>query len=106
LHDPLAGRHVAVAETSDEAIAGYVAWTADLARRHGEVVILAVAQAHRRQRIGTALCQHALDDMTRRDIEVVSIGTGGTDSFHAPARKLYESMGCVPVNVAVYFKQL
>jgi ribosomal protein S18 acetylase RimI-like enzyme len=106
LHDPQAGRHVAVAETSDEAIAGYVAWTADLAKRHGEVVILAVAQAHRRQRIGTALCQHALDDMTRRDIEVVSIGTGGTDSFHAPARKLYESMGCVPVDVAIYFKQL
>jgi len=106
LHDPAAGRHVAVAETSDGAIAGYVAWTADLARRHGEVVILAVAQAHRRHRIGTALCQHALDDMTRKDVEVVTIGTGATDSFHAPARKLYESLGCVPVNVAVYFKQL
>jgi ribosomal protein S18 acetylase RimI-like enzyme len=106
LHDPAAGRHVAVAETGDGTIAGYVAWTADLAKRHGEVVILAVAEAHRRHHIGTALCQHALDDMTRKDVEVVTIGTGGTDSFHAPARKLYESMGCIPVNVAVYFKQL
>lgn len=106
LHDPAAGRHVAVAETSDGAIAGYVAWTADLARRHGEVVILAVAEAHRRHHIGADLCQYAMDDMTKKDVEVVTIGTGGTDSFHAPARKLYESMGCVPVNVAVYFKQL
>ena len=106
LHDPAAGRHVAVAETSDGAIAGYVAWTADLAKRHGEVVILAVAEAHRRHHMGTALCQYALDDMARKDVEVVTIGTGGTDSFHAPARALYERLGCIPVNVAVYFKQL
>jgi ribosomal protein S18 acetylase RimI-like enzyme len=106
LHDPAAGKHVAVAETSDRAIAGYVAWTVDLAKRHGEVVILAVAEAHRRHHIGTALCEYAFDDMTRKDVEVVTIGTGGTDSFHAPARALYESIGCVPAHVAVYFKQL
>ncbi len=97
---------MAVAETSDGAIAGYVAWTADLPKRHGEVVILAVAEDRRRHHIGTSLCRYALDDMARKGVEVVTIGTGGTDSFHAPARKLYESMGCVPVNVAVYFKQL
>ena len=106
LHDPAAGKHVAVAEISDRAIAGYVAWTIDLAKRHGEVFILAVAETDRRHHIGTALCGHAFDDMTRKHVEVVTIGTGGTDSFHAPARALYESMGCVPVNVAVYFKQL
>jgi hypothetical protein len=38
--------------------------------------------------------------------EVVTIGTGATDSFHATARALYESMGCVPVHVTYYFKQL
>jgi hypothetical protein len=43
LHDPAAGKHVAVAETSDDAIAGYVAWQVDPARRHGDVVILAGA---------------------------------------------------------------
>ena len=106
LHDPAANKQVAVAETSDGAIVGYVAWTVDPARRHGDVVLLAVAAGHRRDRIGTALCEHAFADMTERDVEVVTIGTGGTDSFHAPARALYESMGCVPVQVAVYFKQL
>lgn len=114
LHDPAAGKHVAVAATSDRAIAGYVAWTVDLAKRHGEVVILAVAEAYRlavaeayrRDHIGTNLCEYAFNDMTRQDVEVVTIGTGGTDSFHAPAWALYQSMGCVPVRVAVYFKQL
>jgi ribosomal protein S18 acetylase RimI-like enzyme len=106
LHDPAANKQVAVAETSDGAIIGYVAWTVDPARRHGDVVLLAVAAAHRRDRIGTALCEHAFEDMAEKDVEVVTIGTGGTDSFHAPARALYESMGCVPVHVAVYFKQL
>jgi ribosomal protein S18 acetylase RimI-like enzyme len=106
LHDPAAAKHVAVAETSDGAIVGYVAWTVDPDKRHGDVVILAVAEPQRRDHIGTALCEHAFDDMTRKGVEVVTIGTGGTDSFHAPARALYESMGCVPVHVAVYFKQL
>jgi alpha-glucuronidase len=49
---------------------------------------------------------HAFADMTERDVEVVTIGTGGTDSFHAPARALYESLGCMPVHVAVYFRHL
>ena len=106
LHDPAAGKHVAVAETDDGAIAGYVAWAIDPGRRHGDVVMLAVAAAHRRDHLGTALCERAFEDMTGKDVEVVTIGTGGTDSFHAPARALYESMGCVPVHVAVYFKQL
>ena len=43
---------------------------------------------------------------TAKDVQVVSIGTGGTDAFHAPARALYESLGCVPVHVAYYLKQL
>jgi ribosomal protein S18 acetylase RimI-like enzyme len=106
LHDPAAGKHVAVAETSGGAVAGYVAWTVDPARRHGDIVMLAVAPAHRREHLGTALCEYAFDDMTNHGAEVVTIGTGGTDSFHAPARALYESLGCVPVHVAVYFRQL
>jgi ribosomal protein S18 acetylase RimI-like enzyme len=106
LHDPAGNEQVAVAENGDGAIVGYVAWKVDPARCHGDVVILAVAAAHRRDHIGTALCEHAFAEMSRRDVEVVTIGTGGTDSFHAPARALYESLGCVPVHVAVYFKQL
>ena len=106
LHDPATGKHVAVAETDDQAIAGYIGWKVDPARRHGDVVILAVALTHRRSRIGAALCEHAFADMARTGAEVVTIGTGGADSFHAPARALYESLGCLPVHVAVYFKQL
>jgi hypothetical protein len=42
----------------------------------------------------------------KKDVQVVTIGTGGTDSCHALARALYESMGFVPVHVAVYFRRL
>ncbi len=104
LHDPTNNRYVAVAD-SDGSIFGYVAWNIDLERNHGEIEILAVSAEHRRHRVGTALCEHALTDMKERGAEVVTIGTGG-DPFHAPARALYESLGCTPVPVAVYFKQL
>jgi ribosomal protein S18 acetylase RimI-like enzyme len=106
LHDPASGKYVAVAETGDELIAGYVAWAIGPAKRHGEVEILAVAKAHRREHIGTQLCGYAFNDMKEKNVEVVTIGTGGTDPFHAPARALYESLGCVPWHVAVYFKRL
>lgn len=104
LHDPSQHKHVAVAET-DGAIAGYVAWTVDPARRNGTVTILAVSAEHRGQRAGTALCEHAFDQMRAHGAEVVEIGTGG-DPFHAPARALYEKLGCVPVPVVYYYRQL
>lgn len=106
LHDPAARRYVAVAEDGGGAIAGYVAWEVDQARRHGEITFLAVDEARRREQVGTALCDRAFSDMKADDVEVVTIGTGGTDSFHAPARALYESLGCIPVHTAVYFSQL
>ncbi|QEU90176.1 hypothetical protein [Streptomyces kanamyceticus] len=37
--------------------------------------------------------------------EVVEIDTGG-DRFHAPARALYEALGCTPLPRTVYFRQL
>jgi hypothetical protein len=37
--------------------------------------------------------------------EVAVIGTGG-DAFHAPARALYESLGCTMLPAAVYYRQL
>ena len=104
LHDPDQHRYVAIAET-DEAIAGYVAWSVDPARKNGTVTILAVSAEHRRQGTGTVLCKHAFAEMRARGAEVVEIGTGG-DPFHAPARGLYESLGCTPFPVAVYYRQL
>jgi ribosomal protein S18 acetylase RimI-like enzyme len=99
LHDPERHKHVAVAETAT-GIAGYVAWSVDPARRNGTITIIAVAAADRH---GTALCEHAFDATRRDGAEVVEIGTGG-DPFHAPARALYEKLGCTPVPVTVYYR--
>jgi len=104
LHDPAAHRFIAVAETGD-AIAGYVAWTVDPARRNASLTHLAVDAAHRRQKTGRALCEHAFAQMRALGAEVVEIGTGG-DPFHAPARALYERLGCVQLPVAVYYREL
>lgn len=104
LHDPSQHKYVAVAETND-VIAGYVAWAVNPVRRSGTVTILAVSPGHRRRHAGFALCEHAFGQMRGLGAEVVEIGTGG-DPFHAPARALYESLGCTPLPVAVYYRQL
>lgn len=74
-------------------------------RRNGTVVILTVSAEPRRQHAGTALCEHAFDQMRRLGTDVVEIGTGG-DPFHAPARALYEKLGCTPLPVTIYYRQL
>lgn len=104
LHDPPAHKYVAVAEDEGDLL-GYVAWNIEPGRRHGEVEILAVKQQHRRTGTGRMLCEHAFSDMRDRAVEVAVIGTGG-DAFHAPARALYSSLGCIELPVAVFFKQL
>ncbi|WP_425832531.1 GNAT family N-acetyltransferase [Streptomyces fractus] len=86
-------------------IAGYVAWRVDPDRGHGEVVLLAVSSQHRRRHLGAALCEHAFEQMRLLGAKIVEIGTGG-DPFHAPARALYEQLGCTPNPTAVYFRQL
>lgn len=104
LHDPVQHKYVAVAE-ADGVMAGYVAWSVDPARHNGNISHLAVAPGERRHRVGTALCEHAFREMRKLGAKVAHIGTGG-DAFHAPARALYESLGCVPYPVAVYYRQL
>jgi ribosomal protein S18 acetylase RimI-like enzyme len=104
LHDPDQHRHVAVAEI-DGTIAGYVAWTVDPARRNATLTHLAVAPGHRRNHAGIALCEHAFGEMRALGAGVVEIGTGA-DPFHAPARALYEKLGCVQLPIAVYYRQL
>ncbi|MEV6521966.1 GNAT family N-acetyltransferase [Longispora sp. NPDC051575] len=104
LHEPDQHKHVVVAEI-DTTVAGYVAWSVDPDHRNGRVVILAVDAGHRRHGLGAALCGHALDQMRAAGAEVAVIGTGG-DEFHAPARALYESLGCVGYPVAMYYLHL
>jgi ribosomal protein S18 acetylase RimI-like enzyme len=103
LHNPAQHKYVAVAES--DAIVGYVAWSVDPNRRKASITILAVEVEHRRHHTGTMLCEHAFSQMRTLGAEVVEIGTGG-DIFHAPARALYEKLGCIQVPVAVYFRQL
>jgi len=104
LHDPDSGRLVAVADDASS-IVGYVAWNFDVERKQGKVEILAVSADHRRHGVGSRLCEHAFADLRERGIEVVAIGTGG-DAFHAPARSLYDSLGCTPYPVTVYYRRL
>jgi ribosomal protein S18 acetylase RimI-like enzyme len=104
LHDPSRHRWVAVAQI-DDVIAGYVAWNVDPARKNATITILAVSREHRRHQAGTALCEHAFAHMRTLGAEVVEIGTGG-DAFHAPARALYESLGCTMFPVAYYYREL
>ncbi|MCL2552293.1 MAG: GNAT family N-acetyltransferase [Actinomycetia bacterium] len=104
LHDPDHHRYVAVADAGG-VIAGYVGWEIDHSRGRGRIEILAVDAQHRGRHLGTELCEHAFGDMRARGAVYVEIGTGG-DEFHAPARALYESLGCVKVPAAVYFREL
>jgi ribosomal protein S18 acetylase RimI-like enzyme len=104
LHEPARHKFVEVAEI-DKAIAGYLGWSVDPDRRNGTVSILAVSAGHRRHGVGTALCEHAFSRMRDHGAEVVEIGTGG-DPFHAPARRLYERLGCTPFPTTFYYRQL
>ncbi|MFE6869554.1 GNAT family N-acetyltransferase [Kitasatospora sp. NPDC057692] len=104
LHTPEHNKHVAVADLDGE-IAGYVGWEIDRARERGTISILAVGAHHRRNHLATDLCEHAFGHMRAHGAVYAEIGTGG-DEFHTPARALYESLGCIKLPVAVYFREL
>ncbi|MFJ4467717.1 GNAT family N-acetyltransferase [Streptomyces sp. NPDC089424] len=104
LHAPERHAYVAVAE-SDEGIVGYVAWSVEPTRGTGSVTHLAVAAGQRQHGLGTELCEHAFAQMRTLGARSVEIGTGG-DAFHAPARALYESLGCTPFPVTYYYREL
>lgn len=95
-------KYIVLAEDQGEVV-GYVAWHIDADRRHGEIAIVCVREGRRRRGIGRTLCERAIDSMRDHGVEVVQIGTGG-DDFHAPARRLYESLGFNLVPVAVYLR--
>lgn len=103
LHDPAAGRWIAVAEIG-EAIAGLIAWNIGERPDHGRIYLLAVSSPYRRQQVGNRLCVHAIEEMKMNGVEVVEIGTG-EDAFHASARALYEDLGFIKVPIAGYIKQ-
>lgn len=104
LLSPDHGRLVALAKDGGE-IVGYVAWHTDADRRHGEIDVLGVREQRCGKGFGRALCDFAIDSMRDDSVEVVQIGTGG-DDFHAPARRLYESLGFSLIPVAVYLRTI
>ncbi|MDX3002298.1 GNAT family N-acetyltransferase [Kribbella solani] len=104
LHDPEQHKYVAVAEQGG-VLAGYVAWHVDLSREHGTIELLAVGSEQRRSNLATSLCEHAFAALRAEGARYVEISTGG-DAFHAPARAFYESLGCIKLPVAVYFREL
>jgi ribosomal protein S18 acetylase RimI-like enzyme len=104
LHDPAAGRRVAVAQTG-EAIGGYISWMRDERPRSGQIYLLAVSPSHRGRKLGRRLCLHAIQQMKAGDVEFVGIGTGD-DAFHAAARALYESLGFIKIPTAGYLKKI
>ena len=62
--------------------------------------------AARRRGVGTALCLDVVERLRKAGVwTVVHIGTGG-DAFHAPARRLYESLGFTGYPVVDYTKAL
>jgi ribosomal protein S18 acetylase RimI-like enzyme len=58
-----------------------------------------------RRGVGTLLCRNAVERLHVRGVAVVHIGTGG-DAFHAPPRRLYESLGFRGWPVVDYTKAL
>jgi ribosomal protein S18 acetylase RimI-like enzyme len=104
LHDPAAGKHIAVAQ-ADDAIAGYVCWRTDDKPNHGEIYLLGVAPKARRQNLGRRLCLHAIEEMRTMGVEVIAIHTG-QDPFHDAARTLYEHLGFLKVPMAGYLKAM
>jgi ribosomal protein S18 acetylase RimI-like enzyme len=104
LHNPGAHKYIAVAEENG-VLAGFVAWSVDPTRPKGEISHVGVAPEHRRENLARTLCEHAFEAMRREGATMVEIGTGG-DSFHAPARALYEALGCTKLPAAIYFREL
>lgn len=104
LHNPAAESFVAVGEI-DGNIAGFVSWRLKDRPNHGQIYLLAVAAAYRRQTLGHRLCTHAIDQMRQVGVEVVEIGTGD-DDFHLAARELYEDLGFTKIPIAGYLMKI
>jgi ribosomal protein S18 acetylase RimI-like enzyme len=103
LHDPENRRFVTVAEETGS-ILGYVGWNITNGDS-GRLKMVAVHPDFQHRGVGVALCRSVLDKLRDGGAVVVHIGTGG-DAFHAPARRLYESLGFTGLPAVDYTKAL
>lgn len=104
LDQPDIGRWVSVGEINGTVV-GFVSWRVEGKPHHGQIYLLAVAAAYRRQNLGLQLCQHAIARMKLDGVKVVGIGTGD-DAFHVAARALYEGLGFTKIPIAGYLKKI
>jgi ribosomal protein S18 acetylase RimI-like enzyme len=105
LHDPAAGRFITLAEDVEGVrLLGYVGWQVN-PDGSGRLELVAVHPQARRRGVGAAVCRAALVRLKERGVTVVHIGTGG-DDFHAPARRLYESLGFTGYPVVDYTRAI
>lgn len=107
LHDPAAGRWIAVAEKPTTCRWGSSPGPSPATgRTTGGSSCSRVSRPYRRADIGRRLCEHAIEALKAGGVEVVELGTGGEDTFHAPARALYESLGFLKVPIAGYIRRI
>lgn len=92
---------VSVAETSEEVI-GYVAVDLPDGETHGEIYMIAVDPGQQGRGVGTALTQHAVDQIRAAGRELAVVETGG-DPGHAAARATYEKAGFVSLPAERYY---
>jgi ribosomal protein S18 acetylase RimI-like enzyme len=106
LNDPDANRFIVLAEEAPGSgqPLGYVGWQVN-PDGSGRLQMVAVHPDVRRRGVGSAVCRSALDRLRHRGVTVVHIGTGG-DGFHAPARRLYESLGFSGYRVMDYTRAI
>lgn len=95
---------VSVAVTS-EGVVGYVAVDLPAGRSHGEIYMIAVDPGQQGRGVGTALTQHAVDQIRAAGRELVVVETGG-DPGHAAARATYEGAGFVSLPAERYYLPL
>jgi GNAT superfamily N-acetyltransferase len=94
-----------VADVEGRQVGFVAARVVDPERRVGEVRIIGVDPTAQRRGIGGALIGHAEAWLREQGMAVAFIGTGG-DPGHAPARRLYESLGYRLYPSAQYFRVL
>jgi ribosomal protein S18 acetylase RimI-like enzyme len=86
-------------------VVGFVAAKLNPERHIGEIWMLAVDPDEQRRGIGTALTEVATGWLRDAGMAVAMVETG-SDSGHAPARRVYEKVNYTVLPVARYFKAL
>lgn len=100
------GSRVWVAEENGR-LAGFVAVILNDrdGAKSGEIQMVAVDPDFQNRGIGLTLVTSAVEEIAKRGLPLVEIGTGG-DPGHAPARHVYEKAGFTALPIVRYYKAL